>query len=54
MAGYRNRMVHFYDEITEQEMYSILRNKLSDIETFASAVVNILKNPGNFNLTVEE
>ncbi len=54
MAGYRNRMVHFYDEITDQEMYSILQNKLSYIETFAGAVVNILKNPGNFNLTVEE
>lgn len=54
MAGYRNRMVHFYDEITTQEMYEILQNKLSDIEIFAGAVVNLLKNPENFNLTVEE
>jgi uncharacterized protein YutE (UPF0331/DUF86 family) len=54
MAGYRNRMVHFYDEITTQEMYEILQNKLSDIEIFAGAVVSLLKNPENFNLTLEE
>lgn len=53
MAGYRNRMVHFYDEITDQEMYAILQNELSDIETFAGVAVNLLKNPGDFNLTIE-
>jgi uncharacterized protein YutE (UPF0331/DUF86 family) len=34
MAGYRNRMVHFYHEVTERELYEILFNNLSDIEKF--------------------
>ena len=54
MADYRNRMVHFYDEITDQEMYYILKNKLSDIEIYANAIVYLLKNPGDFSLTIEE
>jgi uncharacterized protein YutE (UPF0331/DUF86 family) len=32
MAGYRNRMVHFYHEIGERELYNICRDRLADIE----------------------
>ena len=32
MAGYRNRMVHFYHEIGEQELYNICRDRLIDIQ----------------------
>jgi len=28
MAGYRNRMVHFYDEITPKELYQIITRDL--------------------------
>ncbi len=34
MAGYRNRMVHFYHEVTDEELYSILTNNLPDIQVF--------------------
>jgi len=34
MAGYRNRMVHFYSMVTDQELYEILQNNLKDIENF--------------------
>ena len=34
MAGYRNRMVHFYSMVTDQELFSILHNDLGDIEAF--------------------
>ncbi len=34
MAGYRNRMVHFYKEILPEELYDILLNELKDIESF--------------------
>ena len=37
MAGYRNRMVHFYHEITPQELYLICRNELSDITAVQKA-----------------
>ena len=32
MAGYRNRMVHFYDEVTPEELYQIVHEDLKDIE----------------------
>ncbi|MDI1472636.1 MAG: DUF86 domain-containing protein [Thermodesulfovibrio sp.] len=34
MAGYRNRMVHFYSEITPLELFQIFNNNLGDIEEF--------------------
>ena len=34
IAGYRNRLVHFYEEITNKELYDILQNNLGDIERF--------------------
>jgi uncharacterized protein YutE (UPF0331/DUF86 family) len=53
MAGYRNRMVHFYDEITSEEMYQILQEKLTEIDRYAIAVVNVIKNPEKFDLIVD-
>ena len=44
MAGYRNRLVHFYAEITPKEMYHLINNDLQDIETFLKAVKSVLKN----------
>jgi len=34
IAGYRNRMVHFYKEIKDRELYDILQNDLGDVEKF--------------------
>jgi uncharacterized protein YutE (UPF0331/DUF86 family) len=31
MAGYRNRMVHFYHEIAAQELYQICASRLEDV-----------------------
>lgn len=53
MAGYRNRMVHFYGEITEQEIYNIIQEELDDFHMFCSFVSRVLKDPSKFNLTVE-
>lgn len=50
MAGYRNRLVHFYAEITTQELYDILQNHLKDIETFLKAIKAVLENPKKFGL----
>ncbi len=38
MAGYRNRLVHFYHEITEKELFSILKNNLTDIEEYVKEI----------------
>jgi uncharacterized protein YutE (UPF0331/DUF86 family) len=37
MAGYRNRMVHFYHEISEEELYQICTRRLDDIEQTVQA-----------------
>ena len=42
MAGYRNRLVHFYHEIQDQELYLITKNNLSDIENFVKEIKTFL------------
>lgn len=34
MAGYRNRLTHFYFEIAPKEMYDIVQNNLDDFKVF--------------------
>lgn len=53
MAKYRNRVVHFYSEITPEETYNITRNDLGDFDVFLSAVKDILQNPDKYNLEIE-
>lgn len=38
MARYRNRMVHFYDEIHPPELYGILTEKLGDVEEVLATI----------------
>ncbi|NWF91474.1 MAG: DUF86 domain-containing protein [Syntrophaceae bacterium] len=44
MAGYRNRMVHLYHEVSSPEIYSILKNHLSDIEQFIFQISLFIEN----------
>jgi len=53
MAGYRNRMVHFYGEITETEIYKILQEELQDFHTFCAHIEKILRAPSKFDLSAE-
>ncbi|MFB3926892.1 MAG: DUF86 domain-containing protein [Syntrophales bacterium] len=43
MAGYRNRMAHFYDEILPGELYRICRDDLTDLEAISQAFVDWLR-----------
>ena len=43
MAGYRNRLVHFYAQITPQEIYDLIQDDLDDFEVFLSGVKKVLK-----------
>ena len=38
MAGYRNRMVHFYEEVSMEELYEICTEGLADIERVVAAL----------------
>ncbi len=53
MAGYRNRLVHFYSEVTPAELYKALRNHLKDVDTFCRAVKTVLKSPKQFGLLLD-
>lgn len=44
MGGYRNRLTHFYSEVTPEEMYDIVQNNLEDFETFLKHIKRLLKN----------
>jgi uncharacterized protein YutE (UPF0331/DUF86 family) len=39
MAHYRNRMVHFYDDITSAELYEILTKERGDVEAVLGAIL---------------
>lgn len=43
MAGYRNRLVHFYSEVTPQELFHIRSSRLADIEDVLSALLHWLQ-----------
>jgi uncharacterized protein YutE (UPF0331/DUF86 family) len=39
MAGYRNRMVHFYDEVGESEIFAIATGRVAEVESVLEALV---------------
>lgn len=42
MAGYRNRLVHFYEEVTPDELYELLKHHVDDIEGCVAALTGWL------------
>ncbi len=53
MAGYRNRLTHFYAEIRAEELYKIIQSDLEDFEVFLKAVKKVLEQPEKFGLKIE-
>ncbi len=53
MAKYRNRLVHFYADISEKEIYDIIQKNLTDFDIFLSAIKNVLENPDQFGLKID-
>jgi len=53
MAGYRNRMTHFYSQITEKELYDIIQRDLGDFELFCKHISDLLKDPSKRGFTTE-
>ena len=43
MAGYRNRLTHFYDEVSPEELYEILTTRIVDIESVLSEILEWLR-----------
>jgi len=42
MAGYRNRLTHFYCEVTPKEMHKIIKNNLGDFKIFLKYIKRLL------------
>lgn len=43
MAGYRNRLVHLYAEVSPDELHQVLRERLGDLTEFARHVLTWLE-----------
>ena len=53
LAGYRNRLVHIYWEVTPGELYDTAQLHLQDIGLFTEYFQVVLQVPEKFKLTVE-
>ena len=53
LAGYRNRLVHFYQEVTSEELYEICRDDLDDLVKIKNAFLNwVNDNPDRIDETL--
>ena len=43
LAGYRNRLIHFYHEIGEEELYRICKDQIGDLQEVKDAYLRWLK-----------
>jgi len=53
MAGYRNRLTHFYNEVTPGELYEILTTRIGDIESVLEEILEWLRsNPESLDTSL--
>ena len=53
LAGYRNRLVHFYHEVSFEELYEICRHELGDLLKVRNAFLEwVASNPGQIDATL--
>ncbi len=43
MKGFRNVLVHRYDEVDDKQVFSFLENNVKDFEAFKKQILNFLK-----------
>jgi len=53
LAGYRNRLVHMYWEVSKEEMYKVINEHLNDIDKFCQYFQEVLSNPKKFGLKID-
>lgn len=53
MAGYRNRLTHFYADVKPEEIHEIICENLGDFEVFLKDIKELLSDPAKFNLAIE-
>ena len=53
MAKYRNRLVHFYAQVSAEELHKLINTDLGDIEAYLSSIKQLLNSPEKFGFTIE-
>jgi uncharacterized protein YutE (UPF0331/DUF86 family) len=53
MAGYRNRLTHFYADVKPEELHDIIRNNLGDFDIFLRSIRELMRNLSRFGLELE-
>lgn len=53
LAGYRNRLVHMYWEVSKDELYNVLKEHLADLDKFCEYFQNILRDPKKLGLKID-
>lgn len=53
LAGYRNRLVHIYWEVSSEELLQVIKDHMKDIEAFCGYFEEVLRDPAKFNLRIE-
>lgn len=53
LAGYRNRLVHMYWEVSMQELHQIINQHIEDLKKFTQYFQEVLRYPEKFNLKIE-
>ena len=43
LTGYRNRLVHFYDEVSAHELYDICTSQLQDIRNLLRSLLDWIR-----------
>lgn len=43
MAGYRNRLVHLYWEVTSKELFELITDRLEDFEEFCKYIIGYIE-----------
>jgi uncharacterized protein YutE (UPF0331/DUF86 family) len=51
MAGYRNRIIHFYHRISSEEIHSLAKNHLDDFTEFSTYIKKILADPKKYGFS---
>jgi len=52
MAGYRNRLIHFYSEITVEEIYKIIQFELNDFMEFLKYIKKVIEDPELYGFSI--
>lgn len=47
MAGYRNRLVHLYHDVSNEELYAIMESGLPDLERFIREIADFVQRSTN-------